>query len=98
MKGIDTIMVAILLIIIIVAIITLFYTWTISIFNVLKEAAVISTNKTVITTGTELRLESVTNTSETEIIVYIRNIGIEDIDMNDIEVYLDNNRISTVGY
>jgi len=97
MKGISTILVVILVVIIVVALISLMYTFATSLFGTAVTGAEEETEAIVMGLGTQFRIEMVGNNSETEVMVYIRNIGTGDIDMNDVAVFLDGNRITDIG-
>jgi len=93
MKGFSAILVVIILIIILVSMFSLVYIWSTKIFTSAQTPAISLVNKTITEIGGDLRIVSMTNTTEKEITIYIKNVGNTEIDLNNIILYLDDERI-----
>lgn len=94
MKAISTILAIILIVLIVIGIVGLSYSFFYGLVTGVMGPAVTSVNQTTVITGSQFRIVSATNVSETELKVYIRNIGTQDIDMSQMVVFLDDDRLT----
>ena len=94
MKGISTVLAIVLIVIIVVALVGLTYTFATTLFGIAVTGAGEEAEAIIGGLETQFRVETVSNTSETEIVVYIRNVGTKDIGMSDLAIFLDGNRIA----
>lgn len=97
MKGISKILTVILVVIIVVGLVGLIYTVATALFGLVT----IGAEKEVEVIAEELRtqfyIELLANISETEVMIYIKNVGTTDINMSDFAIFLDGNRITDIS-
>ena len=93
MAGLSTILTIVILSLIMISMITFFYTWSIVVFDTVTNPAQTAVNNTINEMGRNIKIVSATNTTEEEITVYVKNIGTNDIDLSYMTAYLDDNRV-----
>ena len=91
MKGISTILATILLVIIVVAIVGLVYTFSVTLFQQATGGAVNQTQQTISSFGEQVRIETVSAPT-----VYIRNVGPQTVNVTNIGVFLNDNKADFV--
>jgi len=91
MAGLSTILTIVILSLIMISMITFFYTWSIIIFDTVTNPAQTAVKNTISEMGRNIKIVSATNTTEEEITVYVKNIGTNDIDLSYMTAYLDDN-------
>jgi len=89
MKGVSSVIAIILILMIVVSLAALAYVWFMTVFTTLTGTAGETAAGAEKAIGTSFKIEAAKNTTSTVVKVSMRNIGIVDIDMSKIAVYLD---------
>lgn len=93
-KGISAIIATIMLVMITVTLIATFYGWSTGLFSSISESVKRQTDISVIRSGMEFSIINAKNTSLTNINVVIRNSGTQNMDLDTLVAFVDNDAAS----
>lgn len=92
MKGISAIIVVIMLLMITVALFSLFWAFSGNLFGSITSNVKKQTDASIVRTGTELTIMNAKNSSLTNIDVTIRNSGTQNIDLDTLIAFVDDSK------
>ncbi len=94
MKGVSTIIAVILLLMITVALVAVFWNFSGNIFGSISQNVGKQTDASITRSGTEFSIINARNTSSTSIDVTIRNSGTQNINLDTLVAFVDDNTTS----
>jgi len=94
MKGVSTIIAVILLLMITVALMSMFWAFSSGLFGSVTSGANAQTDASIKRAGSELTIINAKNSSLTNIDVAIRNSGTQNLDLNTLVAFVDGNTAS----
>ena len=92
MRGLSSILTLVMLLLIVVSMIVFFYFWSGTMFSAVKIPTLSLVNQTMSGMGGDFKIDSVSNITN-EITIYVRNVGGNYIDLNDLIIYIDENKM-----